>query len=265
MTPRKKPGAAPTRGRLDFFDCNCFIGRPTNAIPRPVPTARELVKEMDRSGIARALVWHTAQRDASIPDGNRMLAEEIAPYSDRLCGCWTILPTQTGELPQPTKFFAAMAEHDIRALRAFPGLHKYQLDREAVGKILTRAVKAQVPLMLSMTDGADWRTARDILREFPRLVCILCDVGLWGADRWFRPLIEQYPHVYVEISEYILAGGIPDFVKWHGAGRLLFGTRFPLLDHGGMMLTLQHTPIAMKDRAAIASGNIERILAKARQ
>ncbi|MFH1706373.1 MAG: amidohydrolase family protein [Planctomycetota bacterium] len=247
---------------MEFFDCNCSIGLPTNAIPRPVGTAKELIAAMDRSGIAKALVWHVAQRDASVQDGNRMLTEEIAPYPKRLSGCWTILPTQTGELPPPAALFGAMAEHNIRALRAFPTLHKYLLCRESVGPILARMVKARVPLLLSRMDDADWRIARDILREFPQLVCVLCDVGLWGADRWFRPLVEHYPNVYVEISEYILAGGIPDFVRWKGAGRLLFGTRFPVLDHGGMMLTLRHVPIPARDRLAIASGNMERILAR---
>ena len=96
--------------------------------------------------------------------------------------------------------------------------------------------------------------------EFPKLTCILCNVGVWGPDRWFRPLVENYPNFHVEISTYLLAGGIEDFVKTYGSGRLLFGTHFPQFDHGGMMLTLRHSEISARDRSAIASGNMERIL-----
>jgi hypothetical protein len=244
---------------MEFFDCNCFIGLPTNKIPKPVRTAVELLAEMDRSGIRKALVWHVAQRDASIELGNRLLAEAIAPHRDRLAGVWSILPTSTRELPPPAAFFRAMPQHNIRALRAFPGPHNYLLRKETVGGYLQKACATGTPLLAC---GIDYPTLYNLMADFPKLTCILCNVGVWGPDRWFRPLVEKYPNFYVEISSYILADGIADFVKTYGAERLLFGTDFPQMDHGGMMLALKHAPIAEADRALIASGNMERILSQ---
>jgi uncharacterized protein len=245
---------------MEFFDCNCYIGLPTNKIQQPVRTADELLAHMDRSGIGKALVWHVAQRDASVEIGNDLLAKAIAPHRGRLAGTWTILPTSTRELPPPGEFFKLMKKHNIRALRAFPnGGHNYLLCRESVGGYLDKACAAGVPLLVS---GLDWRTLYDLMRDFPKLTCILCNVGLWGPDRWFRPLVENYPNFHVEISSYVLAGGIADFVKTYGAKRLLFGTAFPEMEHGGMMLTLRHAEISEKDKAAVAGGNMERILKK---
>lgn len=247
---------------MRFFDCNCFIGLPMNGMLRPVATADELLAQMDRSGIARALVWHVAQRDYAVPTGNRLLAEAIAGRHDRLVGCWSIMPNQAGELPEPDEFCAQMAQTNVRALKAFPNLHRFLLRAEACGPILEMMVKRRIPLVLPLGGAASWQNAYDLLAEFPDLVCILSEFGTWGADRWFRPLVERYGHVYVEISEYILDGGIEAFVQSYGARRMLFGTGFPYRDHGGMMLALRHAEISQSDKEAIAAGNLERILSE---
>ena len=43
---------------------------------------------------------------------------------------------------------------------------------------------------------------------------------------------------------------------------MLFGTGFPVQDHGGTMLMLKHAEINEEDKQAIAAGNLERILAE---
>lgn len=245
---------------LEFLDCNCFIGRPQNAIPQSAPTADDLLAAMGRSGIGEALVWHVAQRDWSPVDGNRMVAEAIAPHP-ALGGCWTLLPEQTGELPAPAELPALMAKSRIRALRAFPTQHRFLLRSETVGGYLEVMGQRRIPLVLSLEGGTGgWPMVYDLLRDFPKLVCILADVGLWGADRWFRPLVARYPGVYVEMADYCLDGGIEAFVGRYGAERLIYGSGFPFRSHGGMMLALRHAPIRDEDKAAIAAGNARRIL-----
>ncbi|MGC9523185.1 MAG: hypothetical protein ACP5HG_15040 [Anaerolineae bacterium] len=46
---------------MEFFDCNAFFGRPLRRPVAPVATVEALLAEMDRAGVARALVWHIAQ------------------------------------------------------------------------------------------------------------------------------------------------------------------------------------------------------------
>lgn len=55
------------------------------------------------------------------------------------------------------------------------------------------------------TPALAWASADDLLAELPELTVILTDFGCWGADRYFRPLVERYPNVYVEIAERLLA------------------------------------------------------------
>ena len=245
---------------MRFFDCNCFIGLPSNAIPRPAASADELLARMDRAGIERALVWHVAQKDYGVPTGNRLLAQAIAGHRDRLTGCWAIMPNQMGELPEPEEFCANMAEAGVRALAAFPRPHNYVLRRESCGPILEAMVARRIPLILPVTSAVGWDAAYALLAEFPDLVCILGSVNTWGTVRFVFPLLEKYAHVYLDISEYILDGGIEAVAERCGARRMLFGTAFPSRPHGGMMLALKHAEISARDRQAVAAGNLERLL-----
>ena len=245
---------------MRFFDANTCIGMPVSG--GPGASADELLAAMDRAGIERALVWHVAQRDADPATGNDLLAEAIAGH-DRLAGCWTLLPPQTGELGSPADWFARAGRANVRAFRAWPKENRYLLRTETMGEVLTHMVAARLPLVLSVPAAVEWPDLYDLLAAWPELTVICADVGCWGSDRFFRPLIERYPSVYVEISGYFLDGGIEDFVGRYGPGRLLFGTNFPTAYHGAMMLALARAEIDDDAKRAIAAGNLQRLLDRA--
>ena len=122
----------------------------------------------------------------------------------------------------------------------------------------------RVPFFISVERGANWDIVYNILSEFPDLVCVVCDHGCWGEDRRFRPLVERYPHVYIDTAHYLLDGGIEAFVADYGPERLLFGSCFPVTHFGGMMMAIKHARISEEAKAAIAGKNLERILAEVR-
>ena len=246
---------------MDFFDCNVFFGLPSKRSISTVESVAGLQAEMARAGVAKALVWHIAQQEASPQLGNQLLAEAIQPYPN-LFGCWTVLPNQTHEFPPPKVFFAQMKSARITALRVFPSSHRYLLNGVSMASWLEPMLAQRIPLFLSVTRGTDWRDVYAILAEFPELVCVVCDHGCWGMDRLFRPLLERYPHVYIDTSQYFLDGGLEALVADYGARRILFGSGFPDSYFGGMMMALKHARIPAEAKALISSGNLERILAE---
>jgi predicted TIM-barrel fold metal-dependent hydrolase len=247
---------------MEFFDCNAFIGRPAyREVYPPAPNGADILVEMDCCGVRRALVWHIAQLQHSPRAGNDLLAQAIAPY-ERLVGCWAVLPNQAREFPPFAEFLAKMRAAKVFALRAFPVDHHFMLNQVAMGGWLEPMIAHKVPLFLSVARGADWQIAYDLLAEFPDLVCVICDHGCWGEDRRFRPLIERYPHVYIDTAQYLLDGGIESFVADYGPERMLFGSGFPAQYLGGLMLALKHAKISEEAKAAIAGQNLEHLLAE---
>jgi uncharacterized protein len=243
---------------MRFFDCNVYYGLPANRPVAPVASVADLLADMQYNGVERALTWHAMQILAP-QTGNEVLAQEIAPHAN-LSGCWAIQPNQTHEFPHPVEFLRRMKEARVAAVRIFPGLQKFLLNAVSMGDWLEVFSDRQVPVLLSMRYGVEWRDLYDLLRDFPELVCVICDHGCWGEDRLFRPLIEKYPNVYIDTAQYLLDGGIEAFVQDYGPGRMLFGSGYPDAYFGGMMLAIKHAEIDEDAKEAIACGNLERIL-----
>jgi predicted TIM-barrel fold metal-dependent hydrolase len=248
---------------LVFHDAYTHIGTPLRPPMRgPAdmrPSAEGLLRAMDRAGIARALVWHTAQQDADPLVGNTLLAEAIAPH-ERLTGCWALLPNQTGELGDSREWFRAALKAGARACQVFPEASRFLLRADVLGEVLERMIAARLPLVLPMNAGVSWDAACDLLAELPELTVILSGLGCWGADRYVRPLLERYPRVHIEISQYIVDGGLEGVARDYGADRLLFGSGYPSSYHGAAMFMLAHAELEDAEKRAIAGGNLDRLL-----
>jgi uncharacterized protein len=247
--------------KLDLFDANLYLGLPTKAIHGAVSTATELQAYLKGQGIARALVWNVAQHEVSPVIGNTMLSDAIAGHQN-LFGCWTILPPQTNEvIKRGEDFFAQMKQHRITALRAFPDSQRYLLNRQVFGTWMDEVVERRIPLLLSLEKGNSWAGVYHFLDQYPQITCILCDIGIWGVDRYTWPLLENYPHVHLETSLVALEdGGMEATVAQYGAERLLFGSAFPERYAESSILQLLHADITDEDKRKIAAGNMQRLL-----
>ncbi len=247
---------------MRVFDCNAFLGLPARRPLAPVASAGEFLAEMDIAGVEKALVWHIAQHDVAPQTGNALLTDAIAQH-ERLVGCWSVLPNQAHEFPEPEALFDQMRSARIAALRAFPNSHRFLLNEVSMGQLLGAMAERRVPLFLSIRRGCTWATIYDLLGSFPTLTCVVCDHGCWGEDRQFRPLLERYPNVHIDTAQYLLDGGIEALVADYGPDRLLYGSGFPESHFGGMMMALKHAQIADGAKSAIAHGNLERLLKEA--
>lgn len=243
----------------EYFDCCAGYGYFEVAPLKPASTCRELLAEMDACGIARALVYHALQKDGSPQMGNRVLTEELADEA-RLAPTWTLLPPETGEFPGPHDLPRRMAEAGVRALRAFPKEHRYLLSGRSLDGLLGAISERRIPLLLQ---SAPWEMVEALLRDFPRLTLIACAHGPWGEDRYFRPLIERFPRLCVDTSRYEVNSGIAEFCRRYGPDRLLFGSGYPAVPPGGPRLALDGADIDDTARAAIAAGNLDRLLSEA--
>ncbi len=246
-----------------IFDANASYGPTVTPRLEQCRSPDELLQAMDWAGIDRALVTPDLIRRGAPLAMNPLVAEEMKDY-DRLEPVWALLPTQTGEVGSADEFFASMKASCVKVLAAFPGRHSYALNRLTCGDILDGMAERRIPLLLQLTQRPDgtsgWVLATEILREFPELRMIAVGSGPWGEDRLFRPLLDAYEGLHVEVSRYELDGGIADLVEFCGAQRLVFGSGYPETAPGGALMTVLHAEISSDDRDAIMGGNLARLL-----
>lgn len=242
---------------LDWFDCNCGFGTAGKLEGSYFPDASALLDEMDFCGVREGLVHHLAMRAESPQAGNRLVIEGTQDLS-RLHPTWALLPPQTEELGTTDEFLAGMRQHSVKALWAYPDECRYALDTITFGSLFEELQARAVPLLL----GPDWQAVGVVLKDFPDLTVVVTNHGGWGDDRYFRPLVERYPRLYLDTSNYQLAGGLADFVRKYGPERLLYASGSPALQMGAALMTLAGADMSEEAKAAIAGKNLRRLLAQ---
>ena len=243
---------------LMFFDAATWIG---NRVDKPFPNVKELLKEMDYYGVEKALVQHQALGMLGAPKANEKLVELLKEEDkdNRLECVWCLLPSQCGELPNVKEFFDQMAKNNVHALSIDPFNHRYVPCYLTLGKYLDEAIKRKIPVWLNSFAGK-WNELYAFLKEFPNLYGVIHAGDKWGNDRYFRPLLENYPNVHLELSGYLVPEGIADLAKTYGAERLLYASGFPRYNHGAAMLQLKHSTLSSREISLIAGENLARLL-----
>ena len=221
-------------------------------------TSAELLSVMDKFGIEKAAVWHRAMYDYDPLKGNGILTEAIAGQTDRLLPVWTILPAITDRDFEPDRFLSAMKANGVKMLKAFPLQNRYILCDVTMGEQLSLFQELKIPIYLE--PQPDYQYIYNVLKEFPRLTVILCNIGIWPSARLIYPLLKQYPNVYLETGDMGSTHAYEQICDYFGSERLLYGSNFPSNSPGCSLHCLMSANISETDREKIAGGNLERLL-----
>ncbi len=248
--------------RLDYFDCNCSVGRVGRPLLLDIPDVAGLKKEMAAAGVGRALVYHTVARFGDPVQGNALLMKEIAGDPD-LDPVWVILPPHTREMPAPDRLVDDLRLGGVKAVRMYPGrsCHGFSLSAWCAGEVLEALDSARVPLLLD-TETVTWDEVFAVLQRFPGLPVIMTECS-YRHNRFLYPLLEKFETLHVEMSRFMGAGAIEDLVGRFGPRPLLFGTNMPSYTGTAAVSLLTYADIGRADKEAIAGGNLRRLLGEA--
>ena len=253
-------------------------------------TVDELLRSMDRAGIARTMIvpWMPAQD---------MVADMVAAGADRdeavadVVGQWRGLNEWAA---------GAVTAHPQR-LSCLVGLDPVLMDEatiaaEVAERLATGACGLKVAPMFIRRRPDDevmevvWRLARDhnvfVLSESGALP--FGDEPVWGHPAWFDAVLRSYPTVTIQLAH--LGQGAEDdvatltsryanvvtdtslrlgveppertaeFVRRIGADRVLFGTNYPLVDQVAYAAALRALPLTDDELEQVGHANAARLL-----
>jgi hypothetical protein len=240
-----------------LYDANCAVGPwPTD---RPAyETVDGLLAEMARLGIHRALVSHTLARTYNPPYGNRLLMQEIAGH-DQLSPCWTLLPPSCGEMGPLDELLGDMEANHVRAVRLYPKEHTFSLDDWQCGELLGALDERRTVALLDLAE-TNWSDVERVCRTYPGLSVIVTGAGY----RQLRPLfalLGRCDNLFCDLSNLCTFLAVEEILDRFDSGRVLFGTGLPVADPGGPIARLCYTDAPEAAIAAMAYGNLERLLA----
>ena len=246
---------------VDVFDANVALGRRHDRRVN-VDTAKGTLKEMDRAGIGRALVYapHAATYDSQ--DGNRLLVNTIAG-EPRLVPQFVCHPG----FDDLESFGAQVKEAGVRSVRMFPKLHNYPFRDWVVDPWLRWLEQEGIPVWLPVdhdlkgSNEIDPRDVYDTVSERPDLIVVLSEVRYTDFP-WAIPLLRHLPNLHVEVSRFVLAGGIESLLGAVGEERILFGSRFPESAMAPQLYSIHRSGLSAEALVLVCAGNLDRLLGR---
>jgi len=236
----------------NLFDVNARVG-PSGIYGGLSLDADGLLAEMDRFWIRDAVVSHWTGEEYDATEGNVALERDLRP---RLTAAWAAL--------QEPGFLDGLAARRPLAVRLTPGAnqHNFSLAGWCAGPLYEYLEEHSVITLIGRVD-IDWDRLVALMENFPRLVVVLLDCG-YRADRFLFPLLDRFPHLYLDGATYLAHRQLEAFVDQRGPERILFGTRLPLYTPAAALGVLASARISDGARRAIAGGNLRRLLAGCR-
>lgn len=242
---------------IPFVDCNCLIGRRANRDAQTLYRTEDILAELRHHKIGGALVHHSLAVEFNQDYGNRELLGELRK-SDRLFGCWVLVPHHAGEMAEPDDLVREMREKGVRAARLFSKSHQIDVREFVCGPLFTALEREQVPLFL---DAQEMTIAEihDLCQAHPRLPVVATGMS-WGSDRSLFPAMARCPNLHVETSKYQGHNALTILCRKFGADRVLFGTGLPMMSPGAAKAMVMYSEISREEKARIAAGNLLRLL-----
>jgi predicted TIM-barrel fold metal-dependent hydrolase len=252
----------------NYFDANAMIG--AHFAPRQgrFDTADDLLAEMDRFGIAEALVHHGLAKEYDLDTGNAALTEAVRGHP-RLRPCWMIGLQGSTAHDYPRRTITRALAEGVRAVRLLIGGYLGDAplaDALAYARWLDALDAHRIPLFMDAEGG--WGPLlpglTEILEQHPVLPIIIATFKFDTETRLIYARMERFANLHLEISGIQGNGMIEDLVRHFGPTRLVFGSRFPFFSPGSRRIGLAYAEIDDTTRAAIAGDNLRRMMAAVR-
>ena len=244
---------------LGFTDANIWLGAPAYA-----PLANALDPEglgsiLETYCLNGALVSHWDSVHISAQDGNLALLDAAGSLPDQVHTVWTGLPTVPREQAPLPGF--GRPDGRMRGVRLFPRTHRYQLSQWVVGELCEWCIEHRLPILLWHVE-AQWNDIHALATVFPALRIVVetqWQKILYHLRDLFG-LMRACPNVSVESSNCIGQDSIRRLVESFGAGRLIFGSYFPVNDPFAAIGTILDADISDEEKALIAGANLRDLI-----
>ena len=240
-----------------------------------IATADEVLVELDAAGIDHAALVGFGWSDPAIcRDHSQYLAEAARTQPDRLSALAAIQPGAAGAE-------AAVADAAALGLRGIgelmPHLQGYALDDDSVLRPVAEAAQALGLLILSHSSepvghvypgkgNVHPESLLALARRWPALTIVAAH---WGGGLPFYELMPEVAAATANLYYDTAASSLlyrpdvfPVVVRIVGAGRVLFGSDFPLLRQGACLRKARAAGLGADELELVLGGNAARLLSR---
>lgn len=253
-----------------IFDCNAWVGNwPFRSLKKNTPV--DLLEVMDLYGMGWAAVSSLdAVFHRNAQPANELLAQSVAPYSDRLFPLGAINPTYVKWEDDLT---ACKERLGMKGVRIYPQYHDYELAGPLGRRVAAACKERDLALFIAhRIEDPRQRISLDpgkivTFDDLARLIAAVPGVKIVftnarGNLTHHRLLQNELVHQkwYMDLSLVEGAKDLAGMVINPAWNHLVFGTHMPLTYPGCALVKLSLLDIDAKQQAAVEYGNAAEIL-----
>jgi len=220
----------------------------------------ELIAQMDRHGIARAVLSPAGEFAAYATDeGNAFVGAAVHRAPERFTGFATINPWSRGAGVEALR--RAHGNYAVAGLVLHPILQGFEANDPLVFPLVEAAL--ELDLVIYVTGGAPYLAMpykiADLAGRYPEGRFVMGHAG-WDFHFDVPYCLEACPNLWAETSKNGLAN--LEALAWRfGAARLLFGSDYPFSSYKGEMEKINLLPgLDDAGRDAVFGANARRLL-----
>lgn len=224
----------------------------------------QLLAELDRLGITRAVVIPVQPLSYRLESENDRIAAAVSAHPNRLIGFGRIDPRQ-GEAAE-TELRRCVQQLGLRGLFLHPWEETCPINSERVKALMPTVAALGIPLLIA---GGHVRVSMasqlaDLAGGFPGIPMVLTSGGQINisgiALAEARQLLIEHPNLYLETSGIYREDFIEDMVPLIGVERILFGSNAPEYCQALELLRPQLAHLRPAEREALLYHSAARLL-----
>jgi predicted TIM-barrel fold metal-dependent hydrolase len=247
---------------MEFFDADTLIGRLIDQETADAPTVQDLLAEMDRTGVGRALVshWKIAYSNPDWGNEEILAAVKGQPRLRPLLGIW---PVPENDVPSAAEQVDRAIKAGAAGVQLWPQLSAYDVTPWMCPDLWLELGVRRLPAFVH-ADQVNYGQVHDVLRAFPELRLVLQRVP-YGDARRLHALMRACPNLILCCSPHFVGDGAVEHVcKYFGAERIIFGSGLFKYDQLPSVAQVRYARLNEAQMTAIASGNLDRLLGEIR-
>jgi predicted TIM-barrel fold metal-dependent hydrolase len=222
---------------------------------------------MDQGGVGVGLIAAWWGPQGALID-NDEVASFVRQYPGRLRGLASVNLARPMEAVR--EFRRCVRELGFCGLRIVPWLWGLPPDDRRYYPLYAECIELQVPFclqvghtgpLMSSEPGRPIPYLENVALGFPELRIVAGHIGApWTQE--MMSLATKFPNVYIDTSAYKAKRFPPDFVEFlrgHGARKVLFGTNYPMLTAAACLEGLEALGLSEEGRTLFLYENARRV------
>jgi len=249
----------------DYFDCDVMIGTSRIPIPDEMPDAPALLRQMDRYGVDKALVYYR--------DGRNEAGAREAKQSDRIELCWVLSASLRGKDDRLDDQVDRIIDSGAKAARFLaadgPSDPPMIIKPFLLGKVYERLERRRAPLLLEggplYRPEGNARYGLDdidaICGAFPGLPVILLRTHR-SLQSQLALMMRKHRNLFFTYALNTLYGQLEEAVEMVGVERVLYGSQMPYWDPSLPLGILNYAELTGEQKRRIAGDNLQELLSR---